>query len=65
MPAVCPKNKKHKVFLTTAHEVHDWEVDPNGDFIKDIGCSEIAAKPDRGNIWTCKACGSQAIFKED
>jgi len=61
MSARCPKNPKHKVFLTTAHEVHEWEVDPDGEFIKDLGCSMLAAKPDTGNIWICKICGSKAI----
>lgn len=64
MPARCPKNPNHKVFLTTAHEVHDWEVDPDGGFIKDLGCSEIAAKPDHGNIWVCKKCKLRAVFDD-
>jgi len=56
----CPKNPNHKKFITTAHEVHDWVVDENGEFLKDLGCSEVAAKPDTGNIWTCAICKTEA-----
>ena len=62
MKAICPKNKEHKSFKTTAHEVHDWKVDEHGNFIEDLGCTEVAAKPDRDNIWTCTICGSQAYI---
>jgi len=65
MKAVCPKSNKHKRFGTTAHEVHDWEVDETGDFIRDLGCSEVAHKPDRGNIWNCMVCGAEAKFVEE
>jgi len=64
MPAVCPNNKNHKKFMTTAHEVHDWIVDEEGEFIQDLGCSEIAAKPDRGNTWTCITCKANARFED-
>lgn len=62
MSARCTKNKKHKKFITTAHEVHDWVVDEDGEFIKDLGCSELASYPDEGNIWTCQICGSKVVF---
>jgi len=63
MKARCPKSKKHKLFTTTAHEVHDWVVDEDGEFIEDLGCSEVAADPDPGNCWTCKVCGADAIVE--
>lgn len=63
--AVCPKSKKHKTFITTAHEVHDWIVDENGEFIKDLGCLEIASDPDSNNIWTCEVCGAEAVVTND
>lgn len=62
--AVCPNNKKHKLFATTAHEVHDWIVDEFGEFVKDLGCSEVSEEPDTSNIWTCKSCGAEAEFIE-
>ena len=60
MTAVCPKNKKHKRFVTTAHEMHDWVVDEHGAFIKDDGCIDTTVYPDPGNIWTCIECGAEA-----
>lgn len=65
MKATCPKNPKHKKFVTTAHEVHDWVVDESGDFIKDLGCTEVAHKPDSGNYWTCDICGSEAKIEKN
>tara|TARA_Y100000310_G_C20390491_1_gene672503 strand:+ start:151 stop:345 length:195 start_codon:yes stop_codon:yes gene_type:complete len=60
MKAVCPKNPDHKLFITTAHEVHDWVVDGNGNFEDDLGCSETAHGPNPDNTWTCKECGAEA-----
>lgn len=57
----CPNNPKHAEFVTTAHEVHDWIVDSKGNFVEDLGCSEVAAEPDIDNIWTCHICGAEAI----
>ena len=64
MIAVCPKNVNHKKFITTAHEVHDWIVDEKGEFVKDLGCLEISADPDSGNIWTCEVCGTEAVVED-
>jgi len=64
MKAICPNNPDHKQFITTAHEVHDWVVDENGDFVEDLGCSEMAHDPDPCNQWTCKECGAEAIFED-
>ena len=64
MTAICPTDPNHKEFITTAHEVHDWVVDENGDFLEDLGCSETAHKPNSGNIWTCKKCGAEAILND-
>ena len=57
----CPNNSSHNEFVTTAHEVHDWVVDSDGNFIEDLGCSEIAASPSIDNIWRCRICGAEAI----
>jgi TPP-dependent indolepyruvate ferredoxin oxidoreductase alpha subunit len=65
MNVKCPKSKRHKRFVTTAHEVHDWVLDENGEFVKDLGCSEMSADPDINNIWTCHVCGAQAIVTEE
>lgn len=60
MRAICPNNSDHKLFVTTAHEVHDWEVDENGNFVEDLGCVDISHRPEPGNIWTCKICNTEA-----
>jgi hypothetical protein len=65
MKVYCPKNKKHKQFITTAHEVHDWVVDEKGNFVGDLGCTEVAAKPDPDNFWTCMTCGINAKIEKD
>ena len=57
----CPNNKKHKTFHVTAHEVHDWEVNDEGMFLKDLGCSEMAHRPDCEDHYTCAKCGAEAI----
>ena len=57
---VCPKNPNHKQFITTAHEMHDWKVDEDGNFLEDLGCIETTHGPDEDNIWTCKLCGTEA-----
>jgi len=62
--AICPKNKKHNKFVTTAHEVHDWIVNEFGECVKDLGCSEISVAPDINNIWICEVCGAKAKFVE-
>lgn len=58
--AICPNSNRHKRFITTAHEVHDWEVDEKGDFLKDLGCAETSHKPSVDNVWHCAVCGAQA-----
>ena len=65
MKVICPNNENHKRFLTTAHEVHDWVVDEEGDFVEDLGCTEVAHKPDVGNVWICKDCSAEAKIIED
>ena len=58
--AVCPNSPHHKEFVTVVHEMHNWLVDKNGDFIEDLGFLETSADPDSGNVWTCKECGAIA-----
>lgn len=61
--AVCPQNPAHDRFLTTAHVMQEWEVEPNGEFTKVTeDCLQVTARPDQGNIWTCVECGAQAVF---
>jgi hypothetical protein len=60
MIAVCPNNKKHKQFITTAHEMHEWVVDSSGEFIRDIKCLEVTHGPDELNTFACKTCGAEA-----
>jgi len=59
MKAVCPKSKDHKRFSTGVIEYHDWEVDEEGNFIKDLG-SEQSEKPLADSLWTCRECGAEA-----
>ena len=42
MKLKCPKNLRHKRFITTAHEMHEWVVDTDATFVKDLGCLEVA-----------------------
>lgn len=62
--AICPKNKKHKKFITVAHVTEDWVVDGEGNFIQAVidGYNEVVAQPHPGNIWTCYVCGAEAKF---
>lgn len=60
MHLICPKNKKHKLFSVTAHEVHDWTVDEDGEFVADMGCSEMAHRPDANDSYHCLKCGAVA-----
>jgi len=65
MKATCPKNPKHKKFVTTAHELHEWVVDETGEFIKDVHCLEVTANPDPDNCWYCKTCHAVAVIEKD
>jgi len=60
MKITCPKSKRHKRFSVSAHEVHDWKVDETGEFVKDMGCIDIAHSPERGDLFTCCTCGAEA-----
>lgn len=60
----CPKDDSHKHFVTVAHEMHDWLVDGDGNFIEDKGCVQVSFKPDEGNTWTCAICGTEAVKAE-
>ena len=62
--AVCPKNKKHKEFVTVAHVTEDWVVDEHGHFLSVVRDSDhqIVAPPHPDNIWTCYICGAEAKF---
>ena len=64
MKAICPKNPKHKRFITTAHVAEDWVVDEHGEFIKSLGATDTLAKPNPYNTWTCKTCGADAVIQD-
>ncbi len=57
----------HDEFITVAHEARDWVVNGQGDFLREAGdgATEVVAKPDRGNTWTCATCGAEAKFDEN
>ena len=65
MKAVCPNNPEHKRFITVAHVAEDWIVDEKGNFLDNLGCSEVVAHPLSDNIWTCADCGAEAKVKEE
>lgn len=68
MKAVCPKYQKHNKFVTVAHVMQDWIVDPHGNFIKVArggDCLEVTHKPNKSNMWVCSTCGSIAKLEED
>ena len=64
--AVCPKDKRHKRFVTVVHVTEDWVVDEHGDFIDFAKAQypEVVAAPSPDNFWTCTVCGSEAEFVE-
>lgn len=60
MKAICPNNPNHDRFVTVIHEMHEWVVDAEGNFIEDLECLEVTHNPDPGNIWTCRVCHTEA-----
>ena len=65
MKVICPKNKKHKTFLTVAHVMQEWKVNEHGELIDIMDdCLEVTHRPDTGNIWTCTTCGEFAKIEE-
>lgn len=57
---VCPKCGTDTTFTTTAHVMQEWEVDPEGIFIKvSEDCLDVDNGPDPENIWVCTKCGSE------
>lgn len=58
---ICPNDPEHKTFRTSVTECHDWKVDGSGNFIEDLGCTEVLHKPHTGNVWECVECGAEAI----
>ncbi len=65
MKVICPSDPTHNKFYTTAHEVHDWIVDSNGEFVEDLGCSEVSVFPDVNNEWHCTVCRDAAVFVDE
>lgn len=62
--AVCPKDKNHKRFSTTAYVCEEWLVDEHGEFMNKLELLEVTHDPDPDNTWTCAECGSEAEVKE-
>lgn len=61
MKAVCPNNKEHKEFITSAHVMQDWKVDEQGNFLAVTDESvQTSHGPNPDNTWTCVACGAEA-----
>ena len=63
MKAICPNNREHDTFITTAHILQDWMVDSSGMHLSTIDeCVQITHKPNIENIWECATCGAEAIL---
>ena len=65
--AVCPSDRSHNEFLTTAHVTQTWIVNRYGDFefILDSEECQVIHAPDSEDIWQCKICGKDAVFVEE
>lgn len=64
--AICPKNKEHDEFYTTAHVMQEWRVDNEGNFIEVVeDCLQTTYGPNKDNTWLCAICGSVAEVKEE
>ena len=60
---LCPKNKDHKKFSTTAHVCEEWLVDEHRNFLSTMSCLQVTHGPDPDNIFYCVGCDKQAIVK--
>lgn len=61
LKVTCPKSKRHKRFSVTAHVVQEWAVDSTGEYIATLTpCLEVAHRPERGDLFTCCTCGTEA-----
>ena len=60
MLATCPNHPDHKTFTTTAHVMESWMVNQYGHFIAADESLQTTHGPDKGNVWTCCACGAEA-----
>ena len=58
----CPKNPKHKRFLTTAHVMEEWVVDEHGNFLAVARGLQTDHGPDPDNIWNCYECKTEATI---
>lgn len=65
MIARCLHDADHKRFVTTAHVMQEWVVDEQGNFLEEISTIETTHKPDPGNEWTCRECGTTAIVERE
>jgi hypothetical protein len=62
MIATCTKDPAHQEFITTAVEYHSWKVDPQGNFLADLECTD-STRPRSDNEWTCAICHAPAAVK--
>jgi hypothetical protein len=64
MKATCPKNPKHRQFVTVASVLEEWVVDEHGNWISTEQALQTNHGPDSGNIWTCFICGAKARVED-
>jgi hypothetical protein len=65
MRARCPRDPKHKEFITTAHVVEEWLVDEEGNWLETLGSLETAHPPHVENCWSCAICSEAAEVTSD
>lgn len=60
MRAVCPEDKRHKTFITTAYVAQEWVVDDEGNCLETLDIVKTVDMPDSGRPWVCDICGCEA-----
>ena len=60
--AVCPKDRTHKTFITSAYVSEMWIVDCDGNFceVAKSQDTQVLHYPDPDNTWECATCGAEA-----
>jgi hypothetical protein len=59
-----PDEEGHMKFSTTAHVAEEWQVDKHGNFLVNMGNTQVVQGPRKENIWYCCECGEEAIVTE-
>lgn len=57
---VCPKDPNHDLFSVSAHVSEEWEVTPQGDFVRVIQGLDTIHAPDTHDQYLCRYCNTEA-----